>query len=177
MVSKARLDLPLPLGPVTTVSLPSGRSTSIPLRLFWRAPRISMHSVAADAAPRFFSIAFKPTGDDSRCGGGAQISGAAPLWEAPRARTAHTSASPARRRLQLESRDELFALLHELVRNNAPERIEKLFVLGQFSLPFFMIHTENVNNAFVFDVELSKIEIVQAGQPTNRRSDRATGSL
>src|SRR5713101_8906894 len=96
MVSNARLDLPLPLGPVTIVSLPSGRSTSIPLRLFWRAPRISMHSVAADAAPRFFSITFEPTGDDSRCAGGAQIPGAAPLCEACRAgaNVAHTLRRP-----------------------------------------------------------------------------------
>ena len=34
MVSNARLDLPLPLGPVTTVSFPSGRSRSIPLGCF-----------------------------------------------------------------------------------------------------------------------------------------------
>ncbi len=27
--------------PVTTINLPSGRSRSIPLRLFWRAPRIA----------------------------------------------------------------------------------------------------------------------------------------
>src|SRR6266700_4060852 len=120
MVSKARLDLPLPLGPVTTVSLPSGRSTSIPLRLFCRAPRISTHSVAADAAPRFFSITFEPTGDDSRYAGGAQISGAGPLCEAQAAgaNLAHTVESPAGRWLQFEPRGELFALLLQLLRGN-----------------------------------------------------------
>ena len=41
-------DLPLPLGPVMTVNFPSGRSRSIPLRLFWRAPRISMQAAAAE---------------------------------------------------------------------------------------------------------------------------------
>src|SRR6201999_1241368 len=40
MVSKARLDLPLPLGPVITWNRFSSRSRLIPLRLFWRAPRI-----------------------------------------------------------------------------------------------------------------------------------------
>src|SRR5580658_1705386 len=42
MVSKAREDLPEPLGPVTTFSFPSGRSRSKPFRLFWRTPRIWM---------------------------------------------------------------------------------------------------------------------------------------
>src|SRR5690242_2172202 len=51
MMSKARLDLPLPLGPVTTVSLPSGRLRSKPLRLFCRAPRTSMQDLA-EACPR-----------------------------------------------------------------------------------------------------------------------------
>src|SRR5437667_6659420 len=67
MVSNARDDLPLPLGPVTTVSFPSGRSRSIPLRLFWRAPRISIESVAAApnafGVAHFFSAIFEPTGD------------------------------------------------------------------------------------------------------------------
>src|SRR6266581_7860520 len=74
MVSNARLDLPLPLGPVTTVNLPSGRSRSMPLRLFWRAPRISMQPTAAGGFMRFFSTAFKPTGDNSRCQPRSQIS-------------------------------------------------------------------------------------------------------
>src|SRR6266581_531651 len=72
MVSKARLDLPLPLGPVTTVSFPSGRSTSIPLRLFWRAPRISMQSVRDAAATRSLFPIFEPTGNNSRLRGDSQ---------------------------------------------------------------------------------------------------------
>src|SRR5205814_9115580 len=74
MVSKARLDLPLPLGPVTTVNLPSGRSTSMPLRLFWRAPRILMQPTAPGGFLRSFSTAFKPTGDNSRWQRRSQIS-------------------------------------------------------------------------------------------------------
>src|SRR5690606_19487317 len=38
IVSKARLDLPLPDSPVITISLSRGRSISMPLRLCSRAP-------------------------------------------------------------------------------------------------------------------------------------------
>src|SRR5437879_9693811 len=70
MVSKASEDFPLPLGPVTTVSFPSGRSRSMPLRLFWRAPRISMHPCSAGALTLSFSPFLEPTGDNrfTRCG-------------------------------------------------------------------------------------------------------------
>src|ERR1041385_125928 len=63
MVSKARLDLPLPLGPVTTVSFPSGRSTSMPFRLFCRAPRISMQFVRDAAVTLSICPIFEPTGN------------------------------------------------------------------------------------------------------------------
>src|SRR6185503_20115304 len=63
MVSKARLDLPLPLGPVITVNFPSGRSRSIPLRLFWRAPRISTQPRSGGAVRHGFSAVVEPTGD------------------------------------------------------------------------------------------------------------------
>src|SRR4029077_8258161 len=66
MVWNARLDLPLPLGPVMTVNFPSGRSTSIPLRLFWRAPRISMQSFRVGVISRSLFPIFEPTGDSSR---------------------------------------------------------------------------------------------------------------
>src|SRR6266436_1993836 len=73
MVSNARLDLPLPLGPVTTVSFPSGRSRSIPLRLFWRAPRISTQSFRAGAATPCFLPIFEPTGNIRCQSSGSQI--------------------------------------------------------------------------------------------------------
>src|SRR5437762_422658 len=63
MVSKARDDLPLPLGPVMTVNFPSARSRSTPLRLFWRAPRISMQPRSAGAITQFFASTFEPTGN------------------------------------------------------------------------------------------------------------------
>src|SRR5690606_41056953 len=44
MVSKAREDLPEPLGPVSTISERRGRSRSIPFRLCCRALRMMMRS-------------------------------------------------------------------------------------------------------------------------------------
>src|ERR1051325_1306692 len=63
MVSNASDDFPDPLGPVTTVNLPSGRSTSTPLRLFWRAPRISTQPRSNGAVTHSFSASFELTGD------------------------------------------------------------------------------------------------------------------
>ena len=51
MVSKARVDLPEPDGPVTTTSLPRGMVTSTFLRLCSRAPRTTMLSRAIEPAP------------------------------------------------------------------------------------------------------------------------------
>ena len=73
MVSKASDDFPLPLGPVMTVNSPSGKSRSIPLRLFCRAPRISTQPRSGGAETRFFSTIFEPTGDNPRCRTGSQI--------------------------------------------------------------------------------------------------------
>src|SRR6266516_5154457 len=158
MVSKARLDLPLPLGPVTTVSLPSGRSTSMRLRLFWRAPRISTQSAVEDVPTRFFPTTFEPTGDSSRYARSSQI-------------------ARVKNSLFLETRGELFALLLQLLRNDASERIEKLFVFSQFSLPLLVIDAEKFDDGFVLDVELIEIEIVRAGQTADGRLNRAPGSF
>src|SRR4030095_16697557 len=76
MVSNARLDLPLPLGPVTTVNFPSGRSTSTPLRLFWRAPRISMQSLATGSLRCSVLVIFEPTGNIRCQSSSSQISSA-----------------------------------------------------------------------------------------------------
>src|SRR5881394_742146 len=77
MVSKARLDLPLPLGPVMTVNFPRGRSRSIPLRLFWRAPRISTHPRSGGAVTQGFSAVVEPTVDYPIARTGLQ------MWEGP----------------------------------------------------------------------------------------------
>ena len=53
-------DFPLPLGPVMTVNSPSGRSRSIPLRLFWRAPRISTQPRSVGAVRSFFRLSSNP---------------------------------------------------------------------------------------------------------------------
>src|SRR5438034_7992249 len=105
MVSNARLDLPLPLGPVTTVSFPSGRSTSIPLRLFWRAPRISIQLHSDGAATYSFLAAFEPTGDNSRYWRASQIWASCPTGWKPMSRSTLRVARaalltlPGRRRL------------------------------------------------------------------------------
>jgi hypothetical protein len=76
-----------------TLSLPSGRSRSIPLRLFWRAPRISTQVAAATGAFKdVFSAVVEPTGDYPIAGVAVQIFGvetmgnrssvAAALWAA-----------------------------------------------------------------------------------------------
>src|SRR5258705_5454275 len=56
-----------------TVNFPSGRSTSMPLRLFWRAPRISMQSFGAGVTTRSLFPIFEPTIDSSKLCGGSQI--------------------------------------------------------------------------------------------------------
>src|SRR5436190_22207886 len=87
MVSNARLDLPLPLGPVTTVSFPSGRSRSITLRLFWRAPRISIQPHSDGAATYSFLTAFEPTRDNSRYWRASQIWASCPTGWKPMSRS------------------------------------------------------------------------------------------
>src|SRR6266403_2626187 len=135
MVSNARLDLPLPLGPVTTVSFPSGRSRSIPLRLFWRAPRISTQSFRAGAARLCFLPIFEPTGNIRCQSSGSQILGGAraprPQCHAPRGTLSGFSAGapkraggeparpPAIRSLFFKSGGELFALFLQFLGHDA----------------------------------------------------------
>src|SRR5260370_8602805 len=113
MVSKASDDFPEPLGPVTTVNLPSGRSTSTPLRLFWRAPQTSTQFAAAGSVTHFFSVTFEPTGDNSRWRRNAQISLAEntnSVGEAVRSPWTSTS-TPCT--LLFETRPPPLALLHQ----------------------------------------------------------------
>src|SRR5207248_10643729 len=152
MVSKASDDFPLPLGPVTTLSFPSGRSRSMPLRLFWRAPRISTHPRSAKALTMFFSPLLEPTGDNrfTRCG--LQI-----LWnrhpfagvipsasEGPHSSPWRRSRSPSpsarfgmtewkrkrnRQRVSgLESRGKLLALLVQFLWHDAAQSLEEFRV-------------------------------------------------
>src|SRR3954465_15422613 len=112
MVSKARLDLPLPLGPVMTVNLPSGRSKSIPLRLFWRAPRISTHPLSGGAVTQGFSAVVEPTEDYPITARRSQIFGEE-RWSASMCdggalrRDRRTKGAPG---LSLEAFRDLFAL-------------------------------------------------------------------
>src|SRR5690242_10023387 len=89
MVSKANEDFLLPLGPVTTVSFPRGRSMSMPLRLFCLAPRISTHPRSAGAVTHFsdrLAATFEPTGDNPRLVTEVQIYGEKTTWFRPRCR-------------------------------------------------------------------------------------------
>src|SRR6266850_3230319 len=124
MVSNERLDLPLPLGPVTTVNFPRGRSTSIPLRLFWRAPRISMQSFAPVIVTRLFFAIFEPTGKIRCQSSGSQI-----------LRGARAPRSHRLRAILGKTGGELFTLFQQLLRHNTAERVEKRLVLDEFFLP------------------------------------------
>src|SRR6516165_5509792 len=155
MVSNASDDFPEPLGPVTTVNFPSGRSTSTPLRLFWRAPRISMHPCTAGGVTHSCSASLEPTGDNSRSQLHSQIVGG----------------------LLPETFSILLALSSHLLRNDAAKRIEKLFRFGQLRLPVFVIDLEQFIDAFMVNLEAGEIEIVHAGQPTDRRSHGAAASF
>src|SRR6266513_599147 len=122
MVSKASEDFPLPLGPVTTVSFPSGRSRSMPLRLFWRAPRSSTHPRSAGALTLSFSPFLEPTGDNRFTRRGLQIFrekyGRSPLprAESPLLARASGNHQPAS---GLESPGEILALLLQFVWHDA----------------------------------------------------------
>src|SRR3954465_7031933 len=125
MVSKARLDLPLPLGPVMTVNLPSGRSKSIPLRLFWRAPRISTHPLSGGAVTQGFSAVVEPTEDYPITARRSQIFGeerwSASMWVGRRDRP-RTNAAPG---LSLEAFRDLFALGFQALGHVRLKSVEK----------------------------------------------------
>src|SRR4029077_17263619 len=71
--------------------------------------------------------------------------------------------------LLFKTRDELFALFLQFLRNHTAERVEKGLVLGEFFLPFLVIDSEKVGDRFMVDIELFQIEIVWARQPANGR--------
>src|SRR6187397_2590946 len=113
MVSKARLDFPLPLGPVTTVIFPSGRSRLIPLRLFWRAPRISIEPHSVSTVRDDFSAIFEPTGDYPVDHCSTQISDG--TAQANRAGSARARAAS----LRLETLRQFLALFEQFVWDNS----------------------------------------------------------
>ena len=76
-----------------------------------------------------------------------------------------------------ETDGELFAPLHQRFGHNAAERIEKVFVLGQFLFPLFVIDFEKLVDPFMIDLELGQIEIVQTGEPPDRRFERGIASF
>src|SRR5262249_53198960 len=65
-----------------------------------------------------------------------------------------------------ESRSESLALIQKFLGHDATEGVEKLFVLDELGLPFFVIDLEQFVDAFVIHLKLGQIEIVNPGQPT-----------
>ena len=65
--------------------------------------------------------------------------------------------------LFFESGSEIFALLLQLLRHNAAERVEKPFVRGEFLLPLLVIDSKKLCDANVIDVETINIEIMGSG--------------
>src|SRR4051812_10400693 len=145
MVSKARLDLPLPLGPVMTVNSPSGRSKSIPLRLFWRAPRISTHPLSGGAVTQGFSAVVEPTEDYPITATRSQIFGEENVQRLNVegglcARTPRrTKAAP---RLSLEPFRDLFALGFQALGHVRLKSLEKFRLAFEFRFPLFRLDRE-----------------------------------
>src|SRR2546430_7289067 len=135
-----------------------------------------MHGDAATAVTRFFSAIFEPTGDYPSKRSNWQIWGvkSRSVGEATRFRWDANSIPYS---LFREARGDFFALFRQLFRNDAAERVKKLFVLGQFLFPIFVVDLEQFVDAFVIDLELRQIEIVNARQPTDRRFQRAVAAL
>src|SRR6266513_2570025 len=103
-----------------TVNFPSGRSTSTPLRLFWRAPRISTQPRSAGAVTHFFSATFEPTGDYPRCEPKSQILRVNSLSVGEAARFPW-DANSVPNSLFGKTRSDFFALLHQLLGHDAAE--------------------------------------------------------
>ncbi len=74
--------------------------------------------------------------------------------------------------LLLKTCDESFALFQQFFRQHASQRIEKLFVLGDFFLPLLVVNAEQFGNAFVINIQFGHIEVVRTGQPADGRFQR-----
>src|SRR6266496_552020 len=117
-----------------------------------------MQSFAPDAVTRSFLAMLEPTGE---------YPGGGPDWQISRAESAvlpnklrelaETVMTP--RCLLRKPRHKRLALFLQFPRNHAAEGIKKLFVLGQFLLPFFVVDTENFDNVFVLhDLDLEELD-------------------
>src|SRR5205085_10818554 len=132
-----------------TVNFPRGRSRSIPLRLFWRAPRISTQVAAATGAFNdVFSAVVEPTGDYPIGEARSQ------MWEGPLRPdwSPHKGASHigrARRtatRLQksAETLCDFLAFGQQTLGHIRLQRLEKLRLTFQLRFPFLGFNGEKL---------------------------------
>src|SRR3954447_16470102 len=149
-----------------TVISPSGRSRSIPLRLFCRAPRISTQPVSAGAVTQGFSAIFEPTEDYPIERTGSQMWGGvcAPIWS-PRLPLSRRTAT----RLQKPLFDFL-PLRPQPLRHVRLQRIEKLLLAFQLRFPFFRLHREQFAQLGIVDmIGADQPEILPLGNKTDGR--------
>src|SRR4051812_15740692 len=173
MVSKARLDLPLPLGPVMTVNSPSGRSKSIPLRLFWRAPRISTQPLSGGAVTQGFSAVVEPTEDYPITARRSQIfgeeRGSASIWVGGPLRRdrRRTKAAPG---LSLEAFRHLFALGFQALGHVRLKSVEKFRLAFEFRFPLFRLDREEFAELRIVDViDPDQAKVFPLRNESNRR--------
>src|SRR3954469_7728686 len=148
MVSKARLDLPLPLGPVITVIWPRGRSRSIPLRLFWRAPRISTQPLSGGAVMQGFSAVVEPTGDY-------------PI--------ARTRSQIFAGKLRAETLYDFLALVEQMFRHVGLERLEEFTLAFEFFFPFVGLDREEFSHCLARNVDFREIEVFRTRDDADLR--------
>src|SRR3954470_5509022 len=133
-----------------TVNFPNGRSRSIPLRLFWRAPRISTQPLSGGAVTQGFLAVVEPTEDYPIARTGSQIFGATCLGFEP-------------------FRD-LIALGAEPVRHIGLERVEKFRLGFELRLPLFRLYREQFAELRIVDViGADQSQLLAARNPSNRR--------
>src|SRR5213592_4981328 len=101
-----------------------------------------MQSFALGIVTRLFFAIFEPTGNIRCQSSGSQIF---------RGKRAGRPRSAADYQLLFKTRDELFSLFLQFLRNHTAERAEKRLVLGEFLLPFLVIDSEKVGDRFMVD--------------------------
>src|SRR4051812_9633968 len=145
-----------------TVSWPSGRSRSIPLRLFWRAPRISTHPLSGGAVTQGFSAVVEPTEDYPIARTGSQI------FER------NLAGRGGYRRLAGKPFRDFFPFLEQSLRHIRPERVEELRLAFELRFPFLWLHREQFAQLRIVDViDANQTEIFPLRDEADRRFVRA----
>src|SRR3954454_24370582 len=123
-----------------TVNSPSGRSKSIPLRLFWRAPRISTQPRSGGAVTQGFSAAVEPTEDY-------------PI--------ARTPSQIFAGKLRAETLRDFLALGQESLGHVGLERLEEFALAFEFFFPLLGFDGEKLSHRFAGDVQFFEIEVIR----------------